>query len=66
MAPVGSAVHHPKRLTLDLAVDLHRSLKVRCAEVDVPMAEVLRVLIEDALADERKLTDVARRVRGPA
>lgn len=40
-----------KRLTLDLPAELHRALKVRSAELDVPMVELLRTLIERYLED---------------
>lgn len=50
-----------KRLTLDLPVDLHRSLKVRSAELDVSMADLLRELVADALSDEASLSELAER-----
>lgn len=53
-----------KRLTLDLSVDLHRALKVRAAELDVPMAELLRALIQRALRDPATLDDLAEGLRG--
>lgn len=54
-----------KRLTLDLATDLHRTLKVRSAELDVPMVELLRQLIVEALADPSTLSELAERCRQP-
>jgi hypothetical protein len=59
-APDGKIV---KRLTLDLPADLHRALKVRSAELEVPMVELLRVLIDDALSRPSTLRDVANRLR---
>lgn len=54
-----------KRLTLDLATDLHRTLKVRSVELDVPMVELLRQLIVEALADPSALSELAERCRQP-
>lgn len=53
-----------KRLTLDLPQDTHRALKVRSAELDVPMAKLLRVLVADALKKPATLRDLAERIRG--
>jgi hypothetical protein len=47
-----------KRLTLDIPADLHRALKVRAAELDVPMVEVVRALIQRALEDPTALRDL--------
>jgi hypothetical protein len=52
-----------KRLTLDLSVDLHRALKVRAAELDVPMVELLRALIQLALEDPGALNELAEGLR---
>lgn len=52
-----------KRLTLDLPGDLHHTLKVRAAELDVPMAELLRQLVADALKQPATLRDIAARLR---
>lgn len=46
-----------KRLTLDIPAELHRALKVRAAELDVPMVELLRALIEQALEDPSTLAN---------
>ena len=55
-----------KRLTLDLPNEVHRALKIRSAELDVPMAELLRELIAGALAEPSMLTELADRYRhGP-
>ncbi len=55
-----------KRLTLDLPNDVHRALKVRSVELDVPMAELLRELIAGALAEPSVLAELADRCRqGP-
>lgn len=59
-APPGRRV---KRLTLDLPSELHRTLKVRAAELDVPMVELLRELINEALKKPSTLTQLANRVR---
>ena len=56
-------VETTKRLTLDLSAQLHRRLKVRSAELDVPMAELLRELIADALKKPATLRELAERVR---
>lgn len=56
-----------KRLTLDLPMDVHRTLKLRSVELDMPMAELLRELIAEALADPSALGQLAeRRRRGAA
>jgi hypothetical protein len=52
-----------KRLTLDLPNNVHRNLKIRSAELDVPMAELLRELITKALADPSAFAEVAERRR---
>jgi hypothetical protein len=54
-----------KRLTLDLPTDVHRTLKIRSAELDVPMAELLRGLIVETLADSSALSELAERCRQP-
>jgi hypothetical protein len=55
-----------KRLTLDLPSEVHRALKVRSAELDVPMAELLRELIHGALAEPSVLIELADRCRDNA
>ena len=52
-----------KRLTLDIPADLHRALKIRAAELDVSMVELLRVLIEQTLEDPSTLRRIADRLR---
>ena len=52
-----------KRLTLDIPADLHRALKIRAAELDVSMVELLRVLIEQTLEDPSTLRCIADRLR---
>ena len=52
-----------KRLTLDLPTDVHRTLKMRSVELDIPMAELLRELIDDVLDDPSSLTQLAERRR---
>jgi predicted HicB family RNase H-like nuclease len=52
-----------KRLTIDLAPELHRALKVRAAELDVPMSELLRALIEQALNEPSTLSKLADDLR---
>ncbi len=39
-----------KRLTLDMPASLHRRLKIKALEDDVPMAEMVREWIEQRLA----------------
>jgi hypothetical protein len=36
----------PKRLTIDVSEDLHRRMKVACAERGLVMADVVRELLE--------------------
>ena len=43
-----------KRITLDLADDLHLKLKLQCMSEDTHMAELLRRLAEDYLAKADK------------
>ncbi len=38
-----------KRLTVNLPDDIHRRLKVACAERDIDMSEVIRALVEGYL-----------------
>lgn len=52
-----------KRLTLDLTPELHRALKVRAAELEVPMVDLLRGFLADALDDPETLTALAARMR---
>lgn len=52
-----------KRLTLDLPADVHRTLKIRSAELEVPMAELLRELIVEALENPSVLSQLAERRR---
>jgi len=56
--PTGEAAHV-------IPADVHRSLKIRSAELDVPMAEFLRKLIVETLADSSALNDLAERYRQP-
>jgi hypothetical protein len=60
---MGGAV---KRLTLDLQDDLHKHLKVTAAQLEVPMAELLRALVTDALDKPTILTKTAARIRDRA
>lgn len=55
-----------KRLTLDLPTEVHRTLKMRSVELDIPMAELLRELIEEVLADPSSLKQLAERRRRPS
>jgi len=52
-----------KRLTLDIPADLHRALKIRAAELDVPMVELLRLLIDQALEDPSTLANLVEAQR---
>lgn len=57
--PAAPRATRPKRLTLDLTPELHRALKLRAVDLDVPMAELLRVLIERALNEPSTLARLA-------
>lgn len=64
MAPPAAAhATRPKRLTLDLPPELHRALKLRAVDLDVPMAELLRVLIERALNEPSTFARLADDLR---
>jgi hypothetical protein len=52
-----------KRLTLDLPADVHRALKIRSAELEVPMVELLRRLIGQALKEPSTSRQKAQRRR---
>lgn len=52
-----------KRLTLDIPAEIHRALKIRAAELDVPMVELLRALIEQALEDPSTLANLIQAQR---
>ena len=52
-----------QRLTLDLPASMHTALKVRSAELEVPMADLLRVMIHQALNDSAFLRRIAARAR---
>lgn len=52
-----------KRLTLDLAPELHRALKVRAAELEVPMVDLLRGFLAEALENPAMLQALADRMR---
>ncbi len=46
----------PKRLTIDLDPTLHSRLKLHCVRQDIPIADFLRLLIDESLqahADEQ-------------
>lgn len=58
--PTRAGQTRPKRLTLDLDPHLHRALKIRAVGLDLPMAELLRALIEQALNEPAMLSKVAR------
>lgn len=55
-----------KRLTLDLRDDVHKNLKVAAAQLEVPMSELLRELVADALGRPAVLNDTAARIRDRA
>lgn len=61
--PAASHALQPKRLTLDLAPEVHRALKLRAVDLDVSMAELLRALIEQALNEPSKLANLADDLR---
>jgi metal-responsive CopG/Arc/MetJ family transcriptional regulator len=44
-----------KRFTVDLLEELHRQLKIYCAENGLKMADVIRKLVEDFLKEQKKL-----------
>lgn len=50
-SPAAARATRPKRLTLDLSPEIHLALKLRAVELGVPMAELLRGLIERALSE---------------
>jgi hypothetical protein len=52
-----------KRLTLDIPAGLHRALKIRSAELDVPMVEMVRALLQRALEDPATLSDLVEGLR---
>lgn len=52
-----------KRLTVDLPADLHRSFKVGAAAHDVQMVDLVRYLVSDLVADQKRLGQVAKKVR---
>jgi hypothetical protein len=52
-----------KRLTLDLRDEVHKHLKVAAAQLEVPMAELLRELVADAISRPTVLDDTAARIR---
>lgn len=55
-----------KRLTLDLQDDIHKNLKITAAQLEVPMAELLRELVTDALDSPTVLDSTAARIRDRA
>ena len=55
-----------KRLTLDLRDDLHKHLKVTAAQLEVPMSELLRELVADALDNPGVLEQTVGRIQGRA
>lgn len=52
-----------KRLTIDLTPDLHRSFKMAAAAHDVQMADLVRYLVSDLLADRKRFRQVADKAR---
>jgi plasmid stability protein len=43
-----------RRLTVDLAEETYRKLKIRCASEDISMVDVVRRLLEDYLKQGEK------------
>jgi plasmid stability protein len=43
-----------KRITIDLADNIYRELKIRCASEDISMADVVRKLLENYLKSGKK------------
>jgi hypothetical protein len=43
-----------KRITIDLADEIYRELKMHCADKDIRMADVVRKLLEDYLKAAKK------------
>jgi len=43
-----------KRITIDLADEIYRELKMHCADKDVRMADVIRRLLEEYLRPAKK------------
>lgn len=52
-----------KRLTLDLRDDVHKHLKITAAELEVPMSDLLRELVADALDRPTVLEQTVARIR---
>lgn len=59
----GKVSSGPKRLTLDLPVQMHRTLKIGAAEHDVTMVDLVRCLLADVLADPKRFDQVAVKAR---
>ena len=49
----GRGEHKMKRLTIDVSEDLHRRIKMGCAERGVKMADEIRSLLESAFSADR-------------
>lgn len=47
--PAAVRTPKPKRLTIDIDPDLHKRLKLHCFQQDIPIAELLREMIEQSL-----------------
>ncbi|WP_417850306.1 plasmid partition protein ParG [Thalassoglobus sp.] len=49
----------PKRLTIDIDPTLHSRLKLHCVRQDIPIADLIRSLIDESLQfdDEAKQTE---------
>jgi hypothetical protein len=41
-----------KRFTIDVPVELHRQVKAHCSDLDVPMADLVRALLERELEEK--------------
>ena len=53
----------PQRLTVDLPVEMHRTLKASAALQGVTMVELIRFLLADVLADPKRFDQIAAKAR---
>lgn len=49
--PAAARPPKPKRLTIDIDPELHKRLKLYCVQQDVPIADLLREMIERKLSE---------------
>lgn len=51
---ISADTDHMRRITVDFEDDIHLKLKIRCAQENVPISELIRRLVNEHLAKTEK------------